>query len=82
MKAVWVTRSFLDYRVPVYHELCERLGGRFALIYNADYVPQRVRDKVQAVLGGRAIGLRGDSLLVLVVGHSPLMKTNLLRTGE
>ncbi len=60
MKAVWVTRSFLDYRVPVYRVLCERLGGQFALIYNADYVPARVHQKAQAVLGERAIGLRGE----------------------
>jgi glycosyltransferase involved in cell wall biosynthesis len=60
VKAVWVTRSFLDYRVPVYGELCERLGGQFALIYNADYVPERVTRKTRSVLGDRAIGLRGE----------------------
>lgn len=60
MRVVWVTRSFLDYRVPVYHELSKRLGGHFALVHNADYVPERVCQKAQAVLGERAIGLRGE----------------------
>ena len=60
MKAVWVTRSFLDYRIPVYKELCSRLEGHCTLFYNADYVPQRCSDKVQSILGAKAKGLRGE----------------------
>jgi len=60
MRVVWVTRSFLDYRIPVYDELCRRLDGQFTLFYNADYVPDRVCRKAQAVLGDRAIGLQGE----------------------
>jgi len=60
VKAVWVTRSFLDYRIPVYREVGERLGGRLTLFYNADYVPKRCRDKVQRVLGVGAKGMFGE----------------------
>ena len=60
MRAVWITRSFLDYRVPVYRELSAVMGGDFALIYNADVVPPRVRAKACAALGENAIGLCGE----------------------
>lgn len=60
MKTVWVTRSFLDYRIPVYEELFRRLDGQLALFYNADYVPQRCGTKVQQVLGSKAKGLQGE----------------------
>jgi len=63
MKAVWVTRSFLDYRIPVFEELSKRFDGRFALVFNADYVPDRCRLKVERVLGPRARGLRGERAL-------------------
>jgi glycosyltransferase involved in cell wall biosynthesis len=65
VKAVWVTRSFLDYRIPVYRELSARLEGRFSLIYNADYVPQRCCRKAEQVLGSAARGLRGEFALKL-----------------
>jgi glycosyltransferase involved in cell wall biosynthesis len=60
MKVVWVTRSFLDYRIPVYDELCRRIDRQLTLFYNADYVPDRVSRKARAVLGKRAVCLRGE----------------------
>jgi len=63
MRVVWVTRSFLDYRIPVYDELCRRLDGQFALFYNADYVPDRCRLKAEEALGQATRGLRGESAL-------------------
>ena len=60
MKVVWVTRSFLDYRIPVYKELNSLLNSQLVLVYNADYVPERVHNKVQEALGKNAIGLRGE----------------------
>jgi len=60
MKVVWVTRSFLDYRIPVYIALNERLKGQLYLVYNADYIPDRVDDKIRDSLGSNAIGLRGE----------------------
>jgi glycosyltransferase involved in cell wall biosynthesis len=60
MKTVWITRSFLDYRVPVYKELNGLLDGKLVLIYNAEVVPERVQAKAAAALGQQAIGLRGE----------------------
>ncbi len=60
MKAVWITKSFLDYRIPVYEEVSKCFEGHFVLIFNADYVPARCYHKVQKVLGVRARGLRGE----------------------
>lgn len=65
MNVVWVTRSFLDYRIPVYLELHKRLGSRFVIFYNADYVPDRCRLKVEKALGRAARGLRGESAFTL-----------------
>lgn len=63
MRVAWVTRSFLDYRIPVYQALSERVGGNLTVIYNADYVPDRCCKKIESVLGSRAKGLRGELAL-------------------
>ncbi|MCM1296058.1 MAG: glycosyltransferase family 4 protein [Muribaculaceae bacterium] len=60
MRITWVTRSFLDYRVPVYKALDELCGHQLTLIYNADIIPERCSKKVTEILGDRAIGLRGE----------------------
>jgi glycosyltransferase involved in cell wall biosynthesis len=60
MEITWVTRSFLDYRVPVFAALNELIGGRLSLLYSADSVPERVRRKASAVLGRGAVGLTGE----------------------
>jgi len=60
LNVTWVTRSFADYRVPVFAALNELTGGRLTLLYSADSVPQRVREKVSAVLGSRAVGLTAE----------------------
>lgn len=60
MKVAWVTRSFLDYRVPVYEAFLERVPGDFRLWYNAESVPSGVQDMVTQRLGAQAIGLRGE----------------------
>jgi glycosyltransferase involved in cell wall biosynthesis len=60
IRITWVTRSFLDYRIPVFKCLDELLGGRLNLIYSGDYVPASVAEKAQSVLGERALGLRGE----------------------
>jgi hypothetical protein len=58
LNVTWVTRSFLDYRVPVFAALNGLIG--LSLLYSADSVPERVRQKVSAVLGCRAVGLKGE----------------------
>ena len=40
--------------------LNELVGGRLSLLYSADSVPERVRQKASAVLGCRAVGLAGE----------------------
>lgn len=60
MKITWVTRSFLDYRIPVYHALDELCGHKLTVIYNGEAVPQRCQDKLNAILGDRAIAMKGE----------------------
>ena len=57
---VWVTRSFLDYRIPVYKELNNLCNNKFTLIYNGEVVPQSVQEKVKEVLGDRIIPMSGE----------------------
>jgi len=59
-RVTWVTRSFLDYRVPVFAALDDLLGGRLSLVYSTESVPQRVREKIVSILGPRAVGLTGE----------------------
>lgn len=55
MKITWVTRSFLDYRIPVYAALDELCGHELTVIYYKDAVPKRAQDKLKTILGNRAI---------------------------
>lgn len=60
MKITWVTRSFLDYRIPVYKALDDLCGHQLTVIYNGDVVPARCQKKLYNVLGERAISLSGE----------------------
>lgn len=60
MRITWVTRSFLDYRIPVYKFLDDLCGHELTVIYNGDVVPQRCQDKLETVLGKRAIPMHGE----------------------
>lgn len=60
LKAIYVTRSFLDYSVPVFKELSDLFNGKLHVIFSSDYVPDRVTRRIIAVLGERAIGMRGE----------------------
>ena len=46
-KIVWVTRSFLDYRIPVYAELNKLCKGKLTIIYNGEVVPENVQNKAK-----------------------------------
>ena len=63
MKVVWVNRSFLDYRIPVYIELDALLNGNFAVIFSREHTLERVRHKMMSSLGPRAISLNGEKVL-------------------
>ena len=60
MKPTWVTRSFLDYRLPVYRELDRLCDGQLTLIYSRRWTPASVQEKATDLLGDRAIGLTGE----------------------
>lgn len=60
MKITWVTRSFLDYRIPVYRTINQLSGNQLTVIYYADVVPIRCQEKLASILGERAIGLKGE----------------------
>ena len=63
MRLTWITRSFLDYRIPVYAELNNLCGGNMTLIYNADVVPSRVSEKLASFSGLTIKPLRGEMRL-------------------
>ena len=60
MNITWITRSFLDYRVPVYDELNRLVDSNLTLVYFHDVVPLRVVQKVTQVLDQKSIGLSGE----------------------
>ena len=64
MRITWITRSFLDYRVPVFDNLNKLVNGNLTLIYYRDIVPLRVQCKTEQVLGEKSIGLSGELRLV------------------
>lgn len=47
MKITWVTRSFLDYRIPVYQELNKLCGRNLTVIYYKDIPPERTQKKIK-----------------------------------
>jgi len=63
MRVTYVTRSFLDYRIPVYEALNQKLDNQFHVIYSADYIPNRVDTKIRKAFGDRTIGMRGEKRL-------------------
>ncbi|MGB1035137.1 MAG: glycosyltransferase family 4 protein [Primorskyibacter sp.] len=63
MKIAWVTRSFLDYRVPVFRDVDALTGGQMTLSFSGDYVPAPVTAKAVDLLGDRAFPLSGETKL-------------------
>lgn len=53
-KILWVNPSFLDYRIPLYKALNERLNGRFNLLYSRERIPERCHNKVRNAIGDNA----------------------------
>ncbi|MFB0612674.1 glycosyltransferase family 4 protein [Aurantiacibacter poecillastricola] len=60
MKIAWVTRSFLDYRIPVFRELDRMTDGNLHLTFSGSYVPESVTAKAVHALGERAYPLTGE----------------------
>ena len=63
MHITWITRSFLDYRIPVYEELDRLCGNQLTLTYNAEVVPERCRERIHSILGERSIAMTGEKRL-------------------
>lgn len=59
-RIVWVTRSFLDYRLPVFEQFNCLAQGNFYLAYSKEFTPERVWRRIEDLLGDRAIGLTGE----------------------
>ena len=60
MRITWVTRSFLDYRIPVYAAINKLCDNNLTIIYFKDVVPERCQIKLTSLIGDRAIGLTGE----------------------
>ena len=60
LKVVWISRSFLHYRIPVFAALRDALAGNLRVVYSGDYVPVDVQEKARAVLGDAAAPLSGE----------------------
>ena len=60
MRIVWITRSFLDYRIAVFKELYKLCDEDFYLIYNKEPTPIRVINKVEEALGKNSIGFTNE----------------------
>ena len=60
MRITWVTRSFLDYRIPVFAELNRLCGNQLTVIFFRDVVPERCTRKLRNEIGERAVGLSGE----------------------
>lgn len=64
MRITWVTRSFLDYRIPIYEEINSLCGNQLFLIYNGEVVPCHLTKKMKEVLGDRCIDMTGEIRLI------------------
>ena len=60
LRATYITRSFLDYRIPVLEKLGLFFNKQFHIIYSADYVPERVKTKAKEKLRHCEIGMHGE----------------------
>lgn len=67
MRITWITRSFLDYRIPVFEALDKMCNHQLTVIYYKDIPPQRTQKKIKNILGNRAIAHNKE----LRIGNKP-----------
>ena len=62
MRITWVTRSFLDYRIPVFQELASYPDVDFTLITSSEIwaTPKSVQEKTKQILREKVIFLSGE----------------------
>lgn len=63
MKILWVNPSFLDYRVPLYKYINDKLAGEFCLIFSKRRVPERCVKKVEESIAGNALSLISEKVV-------------------
>lgn len=62
-KVLWVNPSFLDYRIPLYKNINEKLKGNFRLIFSRRRVPERCVKKVEEAIAGNALSLISEKVV-------------------
>lgn len=65
MKIVYATRSFLDYRIPVFRELGKIPGVELRVIHSSSATPASVTGNAAAELGERLVSLHGEKKIVI-----------------
>lgn len=63
-KVLWVNPSFLDYRIPLYKNINEKLKGNFRLIFSRRRVPERCIKKIEEAIGVNALIVEYDKRIV------------------
>ena len=60
MRILYLARGLFDYRIPVLSEMDKILKNDFYVVFSEEYIPQRVIQKIKALLSNRAIGIIGE----------------------
>lgn len=63
IRLLWVNPSFLDYRIPLYKKINDKMEGHFRLIYSKCRVPERCIDKIERAIGQNAISLIREKII-------------------
>ena len=62
MRITWVNPAFGQYRVPVYRELDAIVESQLSVVFSSSRTGDGRRGALEAVLGDRAIGMRGEQV--------------------
>lgn len=62
-KVLLVNPSFLDYRIPLYKNIYEKLNNKFYLLYSKNRIPERCHKKVIDILRSNALFLENEKIL-------------------
>ena len=63
-RILWVNPSFLDYRIPLYKNLYEKLNGNFHLIFSRRRVPERCIKKTLEAIGDNVFIVEHDKRII------------------
>ena len=63
-RLLWVNPSFLDYRIPLYGNINEKLCGNFRLIFSRRRVPKRCIEKIEKVMSENILIVESDKRIV------------------